>query len=147
MNKIIVKGTRVKLTESVSVKSYIFPSGEYRISLSDASEALGYSQGWLTRVLNPKNCESSTIKSLYKLGFSGKTVKGQIVQGMTGLKNKFPSASYRVKTISIHDFVILVDYAVAQKKPLAIKLNQQLIQSRFDIYPISHKTVVEKCLS
>jgi len=127
--------------------AYRFPSGEDRISLSDASEALGYSQGWLNQVLNPKNCESSTIKSLYKLGFSGETVRGQIVQGMTGLKNKFPSASYRVKTISFQDFFILVDYAVAQEKPKAIKLNQQLIQSHFDISSISHKTVVEKCQS
>lgn len=129
MKNLIVKRTRVKLTESFSIKSYRFPSGENRISLSDASEALGYSQGWLKQVLYPKNCESSTIKTLYKLGFSGETVRGQIVQGMTGLKNKFPSASYRVKTISFQDFYILVDYAVAQKKAKAIKLNQELIQS------------------
>jgi hypothetical protein len=129
MKNLIVKRTRVKLTESFSIKSYRFPSGENRISLSDASEALGYSQGWLKQVLYPKNCESSTIKSLYKLGFSGETIRGQIAQGMTGLKNKFPSASYRVKTISFQDFFILVDYAVAQSKPKAVKLNQELIQS------------------
>lgn len=130
MSNIIVKQTRVKLTESVSIKSYQLPSGEYRISLSDASLALGYCQGWLNQVLNPKNCKSGTIKYLYKLGFSGETVRGQILQGMTGLKNKFPSASYRVKTISFQDFYILVDYAVAQEKAKAIKLNQELIQSQ-----------------
>ena len=143
MKNIIVKRTRVKLTESVWIKSYKFPSEEYRISLSNASEALGYSQGWLNRVLNPKNSESSTIKSLYKLGFSGETVRGQIVQGMTGLKNKFPSASYRVKTISFQDFFILLNYAVAQGKPKAVKLNQQLLESNFKMVAVAHAEIKE----
>ncbi|MDJ0577018.1 MAG: hypothetical protein QNJ65_17880 [Xenococcaceae cyanobacterium MO_234.B1] len=45
------------------------PNGEYRVGLSSASKAIGYSEEWLRRVLNRSG---TTAKALQGLGFSGK---------------------------------------------------------------------------
>ena len=44
-------------------------NGEYRVGLSSASKAIGYSEEWLRRVLNRSG---TTAKALHGLGFSVK---------------------------------------------------------------------------
>ena len=45
------------------------PNGEYRVGLSSASKALGYSEEWLRQAL--KRSEA-TAKALQGVGFGGK---------------------------------------------------------------------------
>ena len=45
------------------------PNGEYRLGLSRASKAIGYSEKWLRQALNRSE---ATAKALQGLGFGGK---------------------------------------------------------------------------
>ena len=70
------------------------PIGEYRVGLSSASKAIGYSEKWLRRVLSRSG---TTAKALQGLGFSGQFLKV--------VRESNQGNSYSERTISLDDFL------------------------------------------
>ena len=100
--------------EGLEVDGYRMPDGEFRVSLSGASLALGYARNWLSRSMNQPR--STTVKALQGLGFSEKKEK-VVAQSSQG-------NSIEAETISLDDFNCCIIYATQQKKKPAIAINR-----------------------
>ncbi|MGK7903414.1 MAG: hypothetical protein AB4352_18815 [Hormoscilla sp.] len=117
------KRATVHFTSQLSVDGYKLPSGEYRVGLSGASEAVGYSDRWLRQLLQRNNPEPKALKALRDLGFTAEQIEGQVAERGEGVRG-----ASRVKTISLRDFSFLIIYAAAKGKSQAIALNQALVE-------------------
>ena len=69
-------------------------NGEYRVGLSSASKAIGYSEKWLRRVLNRSG---TTAKALQDIGFEGNFLE---VVRESNQRNSFTE-----RTLSLDDFL------------------------------------------
>ena len=119
--------TTVHFTSEVSVEGYKSLDGEYRVSLSSASEAVGYEKTWVSQMVRK---QTKTLKALQGLGFTGGIEEGQIAERSSGI-----SGASVVKTISLDDFSFLIIYAAAKGKPPAIALNRALVKmSLYDFF-------------
>ena len=113
-----IKAIREKIifSEELSIDGYKMPDGEYRIGLSSAGLALGYSDRWIDDIVKLRT--PRTAKALQGLGFGGKIEKvfAQSNQGN----------SYQDSTISLDDFNHLIAYGTIKGKQKAIALQTAL---------------------
>ena len=102
--------------EGLEVDGYQMPNGEYRVGLSSAGLALGYSDRWIDDLVKFRT--PRTAKALQGMGFEGKIEKvfAQSTQGN----------SYQDSTVSLDDFKHLITYGVIKKKKKAIALQTAL---------------------
>lgn len=119
MDIIKLEYAKVSLTHNLSVDGYKLPNGDYRVSITGASETLGFNKNWLSRVTAT---EGKPLKVLQSMGFTGYRIDGRI-------SRSDKSGASSVSTISLNDFKILIVYAAQQDKPEAIALNAALIQT------------------
>lgn len=103
----------VKFFDGLAVDGYKMPSGEFRVSLTGASEILGYGREWLGRVLSRGG---NTVKALQSIGFT------EEIQKVATKSGRPP------ETISLRDFNRLISYAVFDKKPAALALQLALTE-------------------
>jgi hypothetical protein len=102
----------IQFVEGVSVDGYKMPSGDFRVGLTGAAIALGYSESWARQLFSRGVTQH---KGLSGLGFSGKTVE----LDTHGRQNP--------KTISLEDFSYLTLFAATQGKSKAIAISKALI--------------------
>lgn len=104
----------VRFFDGLEIEGYRMPDGEFRVSLSGASLALGFAKGWLSNAMN--RAGGDTLKALRGLGFSEEKyeVETRSKQG------NFIGA----ETISLDDFNACIIYATQQKHKPAIALNK-----------------------
>ncbi len=112
-----IKAIREKIifSEELSIDGYKMPDGEYRIGLSSASKAIGYSENWVRRVLNKSG---TTAKTLQELGFGGNFLEV--------VRESNQGNSLTERTISLDDFKHLITYGVIKKKQKAIAFSTAL---------------------
>ena len=91
------------------------PNGEYRVGLSSASKALGFSENWMRRVLNKGG---TTAKALQGLGFEGNFLEV--------VRESNQGNSFSERTISLDDFNHLITYGAIKGKQKAISLQTAL---------------------
>ena len=99
--------------DGLTVDGYRMPSGEFRVGVTGASEALGYGREWLGRVLSRGG---NTLKALQGLGFTEETVKVATNSGRPP------------ETIGLRDFNRLISYAVFDGKRPALALQLALTE-------------------
>ena len=103
----------VQFTPNIAVDGYRTPSGEFRVGMAGASNALGFAPNWLSRVTTR---DGKALKALQGMGFTGYQLQSSVARdGKSGAS--------LVDTISLDDFCVLITYAVQQKKLEAIALN------------------------
>ena len=105
---------KIVFCEGLEVDGSQMPNGEYRVGLSSASKANGFSKEWLGRSLKR---DGNQIETLQDIGFSGKIEK-VATQSIKGQRES--------KTISLDDFKHLITYGVIKKKKKAISLQTAL---------------------
>ncbi|MDJ0577015.1 MAG: hypothetical protein QNJ65_17865 [Xenococcaceae cyanobacterium MO_234.B1] len=105
---------KIVFCEGLEVDGSQMLFGEYRVGLSSASKANGFSKEWLGRSLKR---DGNQIETLQDIGFSGKTEK-VATQSIKGQRES--------KTISLDDFKHLITYGVIKKKKKAISLQTAL---------------------
>ena len=106
---------KIVFCEGLEVDGYQMPNGEYRVGLSSASKALGYSDKWLRQAL--KRSEA-TAKALQGLGFEGNFLEV--------FRESNQGNSFSERTISLDDFKHLITYGVIKGKQKAIALQTAL---------------------
>ncbi len=99
----------IQFCDSQAVEGYRMPNGEYRVGLSSASEAIGYSEEWLRRAINRSG---TTIKALHSMGFEGNFLKVA--------RESNQGKSFTERTITLDDFNHLISYAANKGKKKAI---------------------------
>lgn len=104
---------RVVFFEGLEVDGYELPDGEFRVGVSGAGEALGYSRNWLGRVLERGG---NTLKALQGLGFTEK------------IEKLVTNSGRPPETISLRDFNRLIVYAVQDGKKAALALQLALTE-------------------
>ncbi len=111
-----IKSATVYFCDSLSVDGYQYPNGDYALSITSASKALGYSKEWLGRSINRGG---NTFKALRGIGFSGKS--DEVATPSLG-------GDQVAKLISLDDFASLVIYAASKGKKEAIALNKAFVK-------------------
>ena len=101
----------VRFFDGLEVDGYRMPNGEFRVGLTGASLVLGYSENWLSRLLDRKS--GTSIKALQGLGFSEKTQK-VVSESNKGFR--------KAETVSLRDFNRLIVYTVSRHKKAALAL-------------------------
>jgi hypothetical protein len=107
----------VKFFDGLEVDGYRMPDGEFRVGLTGASLVLGYSENWLSRLLDRKT--GTSIKALQGLGFSEQTQK-VVSESSKGLR--------KAETVSLRDFNRLIVYTVSRRKKAALALQLSLTE-------------------
>ncbi len=97
----------IQFCDNQTVEGYRMPNGEYRVGLSSASEAIGYSEKWVRQALNRNEAR---IKALHSMGFSGKILK---------VRRESIKGDRESRTISLDDFKHLINYAANKGKQKA----------------------------
>ncbi len=117
--KVIIQAERttVRFFDGLEVDGYRMPDGEFRVSLTGASEVLGYAKNWLGRVLSKSG---NPVKVLQAMGFTGKIQK-VVTQSIQG-------GGREVQTIGLRDFNRLIVYASADGKESALALQLALTE-------------------
>lgn len=114
----------VEFGPDMTVDAYELPTGERRIGLVGASLVIGYSREWFSQVVRRR---PETLKALQSEGFTGGQLEGEVTE------RDGKSGSSRVKTISLRDFTILVEYAAKQGKRPAIALQRAASQTGYTV--------------
>jgi len=108
---------RLIICDGLTVDGYRMPDGEFRVSLTGASEVLGYAKNWLGRILSKSG---NPVKALQGMGFKGKIEK-VVTQSIRG-------GGKEVQTIGLCDFNRLIVYASADGKKPALALQLALTE-------------------
>jgi len=111
-----VEQKTVKFSSDISVEGFRLPNGEFRISITSASVALGYQKNWLGRAIARTG---NTFKSLQGFGFEGNFHK--VVTPSNGGKQE-------TILITLDDFNTLILYCASKGKKEAIALNKALVK-------------------
>lgn len=114
-NIIKVKSATVRFCDGLSVDGYELPNGEYAVSITSASEVLGYAKNWLGRNITKGG---NTFKALQGHGFSGQI--SEVVTPSLG-------GEQASKLISLKDFNRLILFAASKGKTEAIALADALL--------------------
>lgn len=117
----IVKAKRaiVLIGDGVSLEALMMPDGEFRLTLTSATRAIGYAKSWASSVFSGAN--GKAVKALQEQGLSVFTAIEPVVIDDPAFKSQL-----KAKSISLDVFDALLDYAVESKKPQAIALNRAL---------------------
>lgn len=100
----------VKFFEGLEVDGYRMPNGDFRVGTTGASQAVGFSKGWLSQV---HTREGEALKALQGLGFTGSQQIGTVAR-------EGKSGSSQINTISLDDFALLILYGAIKGKKQAI---------------------------
>lgn len=106
----------VKFFEGLEVDGYRMPNGDFRVGTTGASQAVGFSKGWLSQV---HTREGEALKALQGLGFTGSQQIGTVAR-------ERKSGSSQINTISLDDFALLILYGAIKGKKQAIALQLSL---------------------
>lgn len=115
MNIIRVSVANVNLGGNIVLEGHQYPNGEFGLSITSASVALGFSREWLGRAIERSG---NTFKSLCSMGFSGNFEK---------VATPSIGGEQTSKSISLVDFNRLILYAAGKGKKEAIALADALI--------------------
>jgi hypothetical protein len=110
-----IERSQVVFCERVTVDGYRLPDGSFWVSITTASEAVGYSRVWLSQNISRG---ANTFKALVKQGFS---------QNILKLQTPSAGGPQTNKLISLEDFNTLILYATFKGKKEAIALNKALV--------------------
>lgn len=103
----------VRFFDGLQVDGYRLPDGEFRVSITTASDVLGYGREWLGRVLQRGG---NTLKTLQGIGFT------EEIQKVATKSGRPP------ETIGLRDFNRLISYAVFDGKKAALALQLALTE-------------------
>jgi len=117
MEPIRAERQTVQFFDGLSVDGYRMPNGEFRVGITGASVVLGYSENWLSRLMNRET--GTSIKSLRGLGFTEETQK---------VVSETSRGDREAQTISLRDFNRLISYAVFDGKKAALALQLALTE-------------------
>jgi hypothetical protein len=114
-----IRGERETVTffDGLQVDGYRMPNGEFRVGLTGASVVLGYSENWLSRLLDRET--GTSLKALRGLGFTEETQK---------VVSETRRGDREAQTISLRDFNRLISYAVFDGKKAALALQLALTE-------------------
>lgn len=110
-----VRSATVIFCDGISVDGYQLPNGEYAVSITSASEVLGYARNWLGRSISRGG---STFKALQGHGFSG-SISEVVTPSLGG--------DQKAKLISLKDFNRIILFAASKGKTEAIALADALL--------------------
>lgn len=119
MNIVKAKRAIVLLGDGLSLEALMMPSGEFRLTLTSATHAIGYAKSWASGVFTGKN--SKALKALQANGLNVFSAIEPVVIDDPAFKSNL-----KAKSIGLDAFDALLDYAVEQRKPQAIALNRAL---------------------
>ncbi|NEQ37027.1 MAG: hypothetical protein F6K40_12380 [Okeania sp. SIO3I5] len=108
------KRTIVRFCPGIEVEGFEFPDGTYYVSITTASEAIGYNKNWLSRSIGRSG---NTFKAITRAGFTN--FISEVVTPSDG-------GEQASKLISIDDFARLILYAASRGKKEAMALNMAL---------------------
>ena len=111
-NTIKFERATVQFTPNIAVDGYRTPAGEFRVGMVGASKALGFTDGWLLKLVTR---DGKALKALRSIGYEGNQLEASVSRDQGGAS--------LVNTISLDDFCVLITYAVQQQKLQAIALN------------------------
>ncbi|MGL5059098.1 MAG: hypothetical protein ACRC62_03870 [Microcoleus sp.] len=106
----------VEFCVGITVDGYKMPDGEFRVGLTGAAVALGYSESWARKLFSRGVTQH---KALTGLGFSGN------IHELVTKEHQSP------KTISLEDFSYLTLFAATQGKAKAIAISKALIHMSY----------------
>lgn len=107
----------VTFFDGLEVDGYRMPNGEFRVGLTGASLVLGYSENWLSRLLDRET--GTSIKALRGLGFTEQTQK-VVSESIKGDR--------KADTVSLRDFNRLIVFAVSRRRKAALALQLSLTE-------------------
>lgn len=119
MNIVKAKRAIVLIGDGVSLEALMMPNGEFRLTLTSATHAIGYAKSWATNVFT--GTRPKVLEALSSQGFNVFTDVQPVVIDDPAFRSQL-----KAKAISLDAFDILLDYAVEQRKPKAIALNRAL---------------------
>jgi hypothetical protein len=119
MNIIKAKRAIVSIGNDFSLEALMMPSGEFRLTLTSATHAIGYVKSWATNVFTGQR--PRVLEALSSQGFNVFTDIQQVI-----IDDPMFKSNLKAKTINLDAFDILLDYAVSQNKPQALALNRAL---------------------
>jgi hypothetical protein len=125
----------VKFFDGLEVDGYRMPNGDFRVGITGASQAIGFSKGWLSQV---HSREGEALKALQGLGFTGSQQIGTV-------EREGKSGSSQINTISLDDFALLILYGAMKGKKQAIAL--QLSLTKMSINDFFREAFGERQLS
>jgi hypothetical protein len=105
----------VSLPSNLGVEGYRSSDGEFRVSMSSVSIALGFSSDWLVQATTENG---ETFKSLQRLGYRDEPTE-KLLYADTGKLLTY--------TISLHDFTVLIMWASLRGNQAAIDLQAKLV--------------------
>ncbi|MDJ0579038.1 hypothetical protein [Crocosphaera sp.] len=125
MTIIKAKRATVEFCPGVTVDGYMLPNGEFRVGVTGASRAVGYSKQWLSQV-HTRN--GKTLKDLHLKGFTGS--RSEVSVDRDGV-----SGSSKTSTISLSDFRELIKYAaIVGQKSQALGILDALLDIGIEDY-------------
>ncbi|MGD1714872.1 hypothetical protein [Dapis sp. BLCC M172] len=115
MNEIVkAKRAIINFCPEIEVEGFELPDGSYYVSITTASEAIGFAKNWLSRNISRSG---NTFKALQVIGFT--SLVSEVVTPSDG-------GEQVSKLISIDDFSRMIIYAASKGKKEAIALNMAL---------------------
>lgn len=100
----------VTFAPRLEVDGYQTPNGEFRVGMAGVSTVVGFASNWLSRL---KQRNQLAFNILLEKGFTGEVLMGSVVN---------ERGASIVKTISLEDFKILLNYAASEGNPKALTL-------------------------
>jgi len=119
MNIVKAKRAIVLIGDGINLEALMMPSGEFRLTITSAANAVGLTQAWLSNVISGRR--PTALKSLQDKGFD-------CISGIVPVVIDDPlmRKNLKAKTIDLDNFDALVDYGVEVGNPKAKALNRAL---------------------
>jgi len=119
MNIVKAKRAIVLVGDGISLEAIMMPNGSFRLTITSAAQAVGYTQSWLSNAISGRR--PAALKGLQDKGFN-------VISGIVPVSIEDPAfrSNLKAKTIDLDGLDALLDYAVEQGKPQALALNRAL---------------------
>lgn len=125
--KIFAQRKEILFAREVVIDGYKFPDGEYRASITGASTLVGFSKEWLSRV---HIRAGKTLRELRSEGYDGSHQEVWVERSQGG--------STSLKTLSLDDLWVIINYAADRKKIEAKALRRALGRVSLEDYFRKH---------
>lgn len=119
MNIVKAKRAIVLIGDGISLEALMMPSGEFRLTTTSVTSAIGFTKSWASNVFT--GSRPTVLKALQGMGFNVFTDIEEVVIDDSNFRG-----TLKAKTIDLDGLDVLLDYAVKQGKPQAIALNRAL---------------------